>query len=89
MLTDFLDAVGIAHENGHYQSSGSILPPSTETLHNAAPQLLQKYRKVDVVVYLGALVIQDGVFWANLRPIVEQMVADLQIDESPSTVTPG
>ena len=89
MLTDFLDAVGIAHENGYYQSSGSIQPPGTETLQNAAPQLLQKYRKIDVVVYLGALVIQDGAFWANLRPIVEQMIADLQIDDGASTASPG
>ena len=61
--------------------------PSTETLENAVRQLLEKYRKVDVLVYLGALVIQDGVFWANLRPIVERMESHLQTDDGPSTVT--
>ena len=87
MLMDFLDAVGIAHENGHYETSGSTEPPSAKTLENAVRQLLEKYRKLDVVVYLGALVIQDGMFWANLRPIVARMEAELETDEGSPAVT--
>jgi len=87
MLTDFLDLLGISHENGYYQASAPTESPSTETLENAVRQLLEKYRKVDVLVYLGALVIQDGVFWANLQPIVERMESHLQTDDGPSTVT--
>ena len=78
MLTDFLESVGIAHENGHYETSGLTEPPNAETLENAVRQLLEKYRKLDVVVYLGALVIQDGMFWANLGPIVVRMEAELE-----------
>jgi len=78
MLTDFLDALGIKHENGRYETSSSAEAPSSEKLEAAVQQLLGKYRKVDVLVYLGALVIQDGAYWTNLRPIVERMEAEAE-----------
>lgn len=73
MLTDFLNGVGIAHENGHYETVGSAEPPRIESLERTIGQLLQKYRKLDVLIYLGALVLQDPRFWAQLRSIVERM----------------
>lgn len=78
MLTDFLDAVGIKHEEGRYDTPKDMEPPSAEKLEAAATQLLDKYRKMDVMVYLGALVIQDESFWANLKPIFERLEAEEQ-----------
>jgi hypothetical protein len=78
MLIDFLDAVGIAHKEGHYDSVGSAQPPSSEMLEKAVGQLLEKYRKLDVVVYLGTLVVQDGRFWVHLRPIVERLEKEVE-----------
>jgi hypothetical protein len=72
MLTDFLNGVGIAHENGYYETVGAAEPPSTETLEKAIGQLRDKFRKLDMVIYLGALVLQNPRFWAQLRPIVEE-----------------
>jgi hypothetical protein len=80
MLTDFLNTVGIAHENGHYETVGSAEPPSTETLEKAIRQLLDKYRRLDVLIYLGALVVQDRQFWAHLRPIVERMEKEVEAE---------
>jgi len=82
MLTDFLDALGIAHENGHYDLPDSVEPPSTEMLEAAVQQLLEKYRRADVAVYLGALVIQDARFWANLRPTAERILSEAESDLS-------
>jgi len=80
MLIDFLNAVGIAHENGYYETVGSAKPPTPEILEKTVNELLEKYRKLDVVIYLGALVVQDGVFWANLRPIVGRMEKEVEAE---------
>jgi hypothetical protein len=77
MLTDFLDALGIPNDNGHYESSeAAITPPTAETLDKAVATLLEKYDRTDVIVYLGAAVTQDASFWANLKPIVERMAGE-------------
>ncbi len=76
MLTEFLNALGIPNDNGHYESGDSLPPPSAEALESAVKALLEKYDRTDVLVYLGAAVTQDPVFWANLRPIVERMAGE-------------
>jgi hypothetical protein len=76
MLTDFLNALGIPNENGHYESGGSLTPPTGEALESAIKILSEKYDRTDVLVYLGAAVTQDPVFWANLQPIVDRMATE-------------
>ncbi len=76
MLTDFLNALGIPNENGHYEASDNVQPPTAEALDAAVKALLEKYDHTDVLVYLGAAVTQDPVFWANLQPIVDRMVSE-------------
>jgi hypothetical protein len=78
MLVDFLDALGIAHKEGHYEMGASPDPPAADALEGAVHQLSAKYRPTDVAVYLGALVIQDPRFWANLRPIAERMLSETE-----------
>jgi hypothetical protein len=85
MLSDFLNAVGIANENGHYETVVPAKPPIPELLENTVEQLLEKYRKLDVLIYFGVLVVQDGVFWANLRPIVERMEKEVQGESDPAS----
>lgn len=77
MLTDFLNALAIPNDNGHYESSGKdVNPPTAEALEVAVKTLLEKYDHTDVLVYLGAAVTQDEEFWANLKPIVDRMVGE-------------
>jgi hypothetical protein len=77
MLTDFLNALGIPNDDGHYDAGENELqPPSAEAAEAAVKTLLEKYDRVDVLVYLGAAVTQDPVFWANLQPIVDRMVSE-------------
>jgi hypothetical protein len=82
MLADFLDALGIRHESGHYELEDSAEPASPETLETAVQVLREKYRPLDVTVYLGALVLQDAGFWANLRPIAERMLSEAEREEA-------
>ena len=78
MLTDFLNALGIPNKNGHYDAGeNELTPPATEAVEQAVKTLLEKYDRTDVLVYLGAAVTQDPVFWANLQPIVERMTAEV------------
>lgn len=76
MLVDFLNALGIPNDNGHYESGESVKPPTTEAVEQAVKVLLEKYDRTDVLVYLGVVVIQDPVFWASLQPVVDRMVAE-------------
>lgn len=76
MLIDFLDVLGIPNDKGHYESGETAQPPIAEALEQAVKTLLEKYDRTDVLVYLGAAVTQDPVFWANLKPIVVRMAAE-------------
>lgn len=77
MLTDFLNALGIPNDNGHYESSAKdVHPPAAEALEAAVKTLLEKYDRTDVLVYLGAAVTQDEEFWTNLKPIVDRMAGE-------------
>src|SRR5438094_693278 len=75
-------AQGIRHENGHYELEASAEPASSEALETAVQVLREKYRHLDVTVYLGALVLQDAGFWANLRPIAERMLSEAEREET-------
>jgi hypothetical protein len=76
MLVDFLDAIGIPHKDGHYEGADKLQPPTAETLENGVRELLAKYDRTDVLIYLGAVVIQDATFWANLQPIVDRLESE-------------
>ena len=78
MLSDFLSALGIANDNGYYETVGSAEAPSPEALTEAVGQLLDKYRPLDVAIYLGVLLIQERAFWAHLQPILERMEEEVE-----------
>lgn len=76
MLKDFLDALGIANQEGHYESDQQPPTPTAEGLEKAVAALDAKYDPTDVTVYLAALVVQDPTFWAALRPMVDQRMGE-------------
>jgi len=69
MMGAFLDALGIAHENGVIQADDvkpdeAKLAPSVDQISGAFPQ-------ADVALYLNTLLCQDPETWGALRPIVD------------------
>lgn len=88
MLIDFVDAVGIPHENGNYEMPDAAHAPTAETLEAAVQALLQKYRASDVAVYLGVLVLQDANFWAALRPIAERVMSEVEAGQPAPSAQP-
>ena len=70
MMASFLDALGIAHEDGLIASEDLGAPPA-EKLAEAARTLAAAYQPEDVALYLSTLVWQDPETWGALAEVPE------------------
>ena len=68
MMAAFLDALGVAHENGLI-SEETVVKPETEKLRTAAADIAGKYPADDVSLYLSTLVSQDPDTWGELADL--------------------
>ena len=69
MMGAFLDALGIAHENGLIQDDGA--KPDPGKLPPAVAALNERFPAEDVALYLQTLVCQDPETWGALGESVE------------------
>ena len=65
LMGSFLDAVGIAHENGLIADE-DMTPPTPEQLKTAAETLSAAYPAEEVTLYLSTLIWQDPDTWGAL-----------------------
>ena len=70
MMASFLDALGIAHEDGLIASENLEAPPA-DKLAEAARTLVTSYPPEDVALYLSTLVWQDPETWGGLVDLPE------------------
>ena len=70
MMGAFLDALGIAHEEGLI-SDEQIAAPDAEKLKAAAAELTGKFPPEDVALYFSTLVSQDPDTWSGLAELPE------------------
>ena len=70
MLVAFLDALGIAHENGLIAEEQEPEPPEEAKLAAAAKELNAKFPAADVELYLAALYVLDRETWKGVRPLL-------------------
>jgi hypothetical protein len=70
MMASFLDALGIAHEDGLIASEDLGAPPP-DKLAEAARTLTASYPAEDVALYLSTLVWQDPETWGPLTEVPE------------------
>jgi hypothetical protein len=70
MMGAFLEALGIAHEDGLI-SDENLPAPDAEKLQIAAAELATKYPEEDVALYLSTLVSQDPDTWKGLAELPE------------------
>jgi hypothetical protein len=68
MMTAFLDALGIAHENGLIQEDD--VKPDRAKIPAAVEQLRSQFPKEDVELYLNTLLCQDPETWGALGEMV-------------------
>ena len=67
MMGAFLDALGIAHENGLIQDDGA--KPDAGKIAPAVAVLKEKFPAADVSLYLKTLVCQDPETWGALKDL--------------------
>jgi hypothetical protein len=70
MMGAFLDALGIAHDQGII-AEDEVKPPSADALKQAAKTLAASYPSEDVSLYLSTLVWQDPGTWGVLAELPE------------------
>ena len=70
MMGAFLDALGIAHENGLIQQED--VKPDASKIPAAAAQIAKAYPPDDVRLYLNTLLCQDPETWGALEGIVSE-----------------
>ena len=71
MMAAFLDALGIAHENGLIEEDS--VKPDPEKIAPAAAELVKQFPADDVRLYLTTLVCQDPETWGSLDETVKTM----------------
>jgi hypothetical protein len=71
MMGAFLDAIGIAHENGMIAGEEVKAPPA-ETLRKGAAAIAGQYPKDDVALYINTLLWQDPETWGALTEAPER-----------------
>jgi hypothetical protein len=69
MMSAFLDALEIPHENGLIQSEA--VTPDSSKLAAAVAKLNQEYPAADVSLYLNTLLCQDPATWGGLTDLVK------------------
>ncbi len=73
MMGAFLDALGIAHEDGLIKEDN--VTPDAARLAPAAAKLAQEYPAEDVSLYLHTLLCQDPGTWGALEDVVRGLEA--------------
>lgn len=71
MMGAFLDALGIAHENGVIQEDE--VKPDAAKIPAAVDQLASRFSREDVSLYLRTLLAQDPETWGALENTVEEL----------------
>jgi hypothetical protein len=70
MMGAFLDALGIAHEDGLI-ADDEVEAPTAEKLREAAATVAKSFPAEDVAVYLSTLIWQDPDTWGALADVPE------------------
>ena len=73
MMGAFLDALGIAHENGVIQEDE--VKPDAAKVGPASDAIAKAFPTADVSLYLNTLLCQDPATWGALKEVVEGMEA--------------
>jgi hypothetical protein len=73
MMSAFLDALGIAHDNGLINDE-TVVRPESGKLRTAAEEIAGRYPSDDVSLYFSTLVSQDPDTWGELSELPQTEV---------------
>jgi len=77
MMGAFLDALGIAHENGLIQEDE--VKPDADKIGPAAAQIAGQFPAEDVALYLNTLLCQDPETWGALKDVPQAQTPAPQV----------
>jgi hypothetical protein len=77
LLVEFLDAVGLPHDDGVLNMSEDTANPEAATVDKAARELIAAHGH-EALVYLATLKVADSEFWEGLDPVLESHAEDGQ-----------
>ena len=75
LMVEYLDAVGLPHDDGALDLSEDFEGPDQEKVEAAARDLV-KAKEHEALVYLGTLIVADTDFWKGLEPVLKEHTAD-------------
>jgi len=71
LMVEYLDAVGLPHEDGVLELPDDAEPPTAEAAAAPARDLIAKHGR-KALVYLGTLAVADAEFWAGMLPVLDE-----------------
>jgi hypothetical protein len=75
LLVEFLDAVGLPHNEGVLDLPEDFESPAEEAVTTAATALVAAHGH-NALIYLATLKVADADFWAGLDPVLETFTED-------------
>jgi len=75
LLTEFLDGVGLPHEEGVLDLAEDQEGPAADAVAEAAAKLVKDHG-LQALVYLATLKLADADFWQAVDPVLEGFAAD-------------
>ena len=70
MMAEFLNALGVTHDNGMI-AEDAVIPQEADKIHAAAKTIAASFPAEDVALYLSTLSWQDPATWAALAEFPE------------------
>ncbi len=71
LMVEFLDAVGVPHDDGVLNLPEDAEPPAKDTVEKAGRDLLKAHDH-EALVYLATLRVADKELWEGLEPILKE-----------------
>lgn len=75
LMVEFLDAVGVPHDDGVLNLPEDAEPPASDKVEQAGRDLLKAHDHQGLV-YLATLLVADKQLWAGLEPVLKEHEAE-------------
>jgi hypothetical protein len=73
LLADFLDQIGVAHEEGLIAEDAEIAAPDEAAVRKAAAALRERHDAAAIRLYWNALWLQDAERWQALAAVADEL----------------
>jgi hypothetical protein len=75
MMSAFLNALGIANEDGVIGDSTEVAKPESESVAKAVETIQDKFPPQDLYIYLATLHAQNPETWGGVEPVLAKLHA--------------